>query len=206
MIEKLSQTDVASREEVLDYKNPKLKVDDRVSALLSRMTIEEKVAQMLCIWGEKKTYLFDKNGKFDLGNLRSKFGNGLGQIARLSDTGGGQDAKQMAVTANTIQRFFVEETRLGIPVFFHEECLHGLAAKNSSSYPLPIALASTFNPALIQELFTSIAKETRARGAHQALTPVLDVARDPRRPRAGPVRGIAPLRAYRRGRDRQADG
>src|SRR3990172_217260 len=180
MIEKLLQSEVVSREDTLDYKNPKLKVDDRVSDLLSRMTIEEKVAQMLCIWGQKKSLFYDKDGNLDLKILRSTLDHGLGQIARLSDTNSGQNAKQMAVLANTLQRFFAEETRLGIPVFFHEECLHGLAAKDSASYPLPIALASTFNPPVIQEIFRLVAKETRSRGAHQALTPVLDVARDPR--------------------------
>lgn len=180
MIEKLSQSEVVSREDTLDYKNPKLKVDDRVSDLLNRMTIEEKVAQMLCIWGQKKSLFYDKDGNLDLKILRSTLDHGLGQIARLSDTNSGQNAKQMAVLANTLQRFFAEETRLGIPVFFHEECLHGLAAKDSASYPLPIALASTFNPPVIQEIFRLVAKETRSRGAHQALTPVLDVARDPR--------------------------
>jgi beta-glucosidase len=86
----------------------------------------------------------------------------------------------MAKMANALQKFFVEETRLGIPVIFHEECLHGLAAKEATSYPQPIGLASTFNPKLIEEIYTAIAEATRCRGAHQALTPVVDVARDPR--------------------------
>jgi beta-glucosidase len=86
----------------------------------------------------------------------------------------------MAEFANNLQRYFVEETRLGIPVVFHEECLHGLAARDATSYPVPIGLASTFNPDLIEEIYAEIAKDTRARGAHQTLTPVVDVARDPR--------------------------
>lgn len=86
----------------------------------------------------------------------------------------------MAELTNQIQKFFIENSRLGIPVIFHEECLHGLAAKEGTSFPQPIALAGTFNPGLIQELYAMTAEETRVRGGHHALTPVLDVSRDPR--------------------------
>jgi len=163
-----------------DYKNPELSITKRVSDLLRRMTIEEKVAQMLCIWGQKKTILLDEDGKINLEKLGTHLPNGIGQIGRLSDTGGGLNAVEMAQLANSLQKYFVEETRLGIPVIFHEECLHGLVAKDATSYPQPIGLASTFNPELIEEIYSAVASEARARGAHQALTPVLDVARDPR--------------------------
>jgi beta-glucosidase len=95
------------------------------------MTLEEKVAQMICIWGQKKTLLFDEAGNVNLDNLELHFKNGIGQIARLSDSGKGLTARQMAEAANKLQKYFVEETRFGIPVIFHEECLHGLAAKGS---------------------------------------------------------------------------
>ena len=78
------------------------------------------------------------------------------------------------------QKFFVEETKLGIPVIFHEECLHGLAALDATSFPQPIGLAATFNPDLIEKIYSTIAEDTRSRGAHQALTPVCDIAREPR--------------------------
>jgi beta-glucosidase len=168
------------QDESADFKNPSLSVDNRVADLLGRMTIEEKVGQMLCIWGEKKTLLFDEQGDLDLVKLGMNLPHGIGQIARLSDTLGGVTARGMAELANSIQRFFMEETRLGIPVIFHEECLHGLAAIDATSYPQPIGLASTFNPALIEEIYSSIAEDARSRGAHQALTPVVDVAREPR--------------------------
>jgi len=180
MIEKLSNTAPVDQLDQLDYKNSKLPADDRVADLLSRMTLEEKVAQMLCIWGQKKTILFDEAGKLDLKRMGHYLKDGIGQIGRISDTGGGQDATQMAELSNSLQKFFVERTRLGIPAIFHEECLHGLAAKDATSYPQPIGLASTFNPQLVEEIYSAIAEETRARGAHQALTPVVDVARDPR--------------------------
>jgi beta-glucosidase len=180
MIEKISNTAPEDQTDLFDYKNPKLSVDDRVGDLLGRMTLEEKVAQMMCIWGQKKTILFDEAGKLNLKKLSLDLKDGIGQIGRISDTAGGLDAVEMAAFSNDLQRFFVEETRLGIPAIFHEECLHGLAAKDATSYPQPIGLASTFNPQLIEEIYSAVAEETRSRGAHQALTPVVDVARDPR--------------------------
>ena len=107
-------------------------------------------------------------------------GHGLGQVGRPSDAGGGKNARQMAELTNAIQRFFVEESRLGIPVIFHEECLHGHAAVDATSFSQPIGLGATFDPDLVQRLFTMTAGEARSRGTHQALTPVVDVARDPR--------------------------
>ena len=180
MVQKIPVRESVRPDEVLDYKNPKLPVEERVADLLGRMTVEEKVAQMLCVWGQKKNILFDHDGKLQLSNLGQYLKDGVGQMGRLSDTGGGLSAVEMAELANALQRFFVEETRLGIPAVFHEECLHGLAAKDATSYPQPIGLASTFNPELLEEIYTAIAQDTRVRGAHQALTPVLDVARDPR--------------------------
>ncbi len=180
MIEKISRSDLVEQEDLVDYKNPKLSVDDRVADLLSRMTIEEKVAQMLCIWGRKKSILYDGDGKLDLNKLGLDLEHGIGQIGRLSDTGGGQNAIEMAKLANALQKYFVEKTRLGIPVIFHEECLHGIAGKDATSYPQPIGMASSFDPDLIEEIYTAIAEDARSRGVHQALTPVVDVARDPR--------------------------
>ena len=180
MIEGLPISKSFEQEYLLDYKNPNLPIEIRVADLLGRMTIEEKVAQMLGIWGLKKTMLFDEAGVLNLNNLKVHLPEGVGQIGRLSDTGEGLNATEMAEMANNLQKYFVEETRLGIPVIFHEECLHGMAGKEATSYPQPIGLASTFNPDLIEKIYSAIANEARARGAHQALTPVLDVARDPR--------------------------
>lgn len=176
----LSQETIVERAEAVAYKNPRLAVGVRVADLISRMTLEEKVAQMLCLWQRKSELLFDANGTLDLNIGRNELKHGMGQIARLSDTKGGLTPRQMAELANSLQKYFVEETRMGIPVMFHEECLHGLAAKDATSYPQPIGLASTFDPEIIEEVYTTIAERTRERGAHQALTPVVDVARDPR--------------------------
>jgi beta-glucosidase len=180
MSEQLLSGTALKREESPEYRNPHMPISRRVADLLAHMTIHEKVAQMLCVWGQKKTRLADARGNLDLGLVRTYLKDGIGQIGRLSDTGGGKSAVEMAKLANTLQRFFVEETRLGIPVIFHEECLHGLAGPDATSYPQPIGLAATFDPELVEQIYTAIAEETRSRGAHQALTPVVDVARDPR--------------------------
>jgi beta-glucosidase len=164
------------------YKNAGLPAEKRVADLLSRMSLEEKAAQMMCVWQKKAETLVDADGNFDLQKARASFkdGHGLGQVGRPSDAGKGQDARQMAELTNAIQKFFIERSRLGIPVMFHEECLHGQAAIGGTSFSQPIGLGATFNPKLVEELFTMTAAEARLRGTHQALTPVVDVARDPR--------------------------
>ncbi len=164
------------------YRNPKLSVERRVKDLLSRMTLKEKVAQMLCIWQQKGNTLVDEKGRFDPQKARVHFKDrlGLGQVGRPSDAGGGRNAREMAELTNDIQKFFLENTRLGIPVVFHEECLHGHAAVDGTSFPQPIGLGATFDPELVRRLFEMTAAEARARGTHQALTPVVDVAREPR--------------------------
>ena len=106
---------------------------------------------MTCVWQKKATMLLDEHGNFDLAKARANFGhgNGLGQVGRPSDAGGGKNAREMAELTNAIQRFFVEESRLGIPVIFHEECLHGHAAVDATSFPQPIGLGATFDPDLV---------------------------------------------------------
>jgi len=186
---------------VVPYRNPALSAEQRVKDLLSRMTLEEKAAQMLCIWQKKPQTLVDADGSFDIAKAKESFkdGHGLGQVGRPSDAAKGLDARKMAETTNAIQKFFIENSRLGIPVVFHEECLHGHAAVDGTSYPQPIALASTFNPELIESIFTATALEARSRGAHQALTPVVDVARDPRWGRVEETYGEDPFLVSRMG-------
>jgi len=166
----------------LPYQDRSRPIDERTADLLTRMTLEEKVAQMVSVWRQKAATLVDEQGRFDLEKARQAFGDrrGLGQVGRPSDAGGGLTAREMAELTNAIQRFFLEETRLGIPVIFHEECLHGHAAKEGTSFPQPIGLGATFDPELVERLYAMTASEARARGTHQALTPVVDVAREPR--------------------------
>jgi beta-glucosidase len=183
------------------YKNPKLASARRVKDLLSRMTLEEKAVQMLCVWQEKAQKLVDEKGDFDLAKAKKAFRDrrGLGQVGRPSDAGGGKKARAMAELTNAIQKFFLENSRLGIPVMFHEECLHGHAAPDGTSFPQPIALGATFNPDLVEQLFTMTALEARIRGAHHALTPVVDVAREPRWGRVEETYGEDPYLVSRLG-------
>jgi len=189
------------------YRNPALPPARRVKDLLARMTLEEKAAQMMCVWQKKNETLVDDRGNFDLSKARKAFRHrrGLGQVGRPSDAGGARDsadnrnARAMAELTNAIQKFFLEHSRLGIPVIFHEECLHGHAAIGGTSFPQPIGLAATFDPELVESLFAMTAAEARARGAHQALTPVVDVARDPRWGRVEETYGEDPYLVSRMG-------
>ncbi len=189
MAKKLTRKSSPPSETIPLYRKPSVPVARRVKDLLSRMSLEEKAAQMMCVWQEKAQKLVDAEGNFDPAKARAVFkkGHGLGQVGRPSDAGApastpwmGRTARQMAELTNAIQKFFLENSRLGIPVVFHEECLHGHAAREATSFPQPIGLGATFNPELIERLFTMTAYEARVRGTHQALTPVVDVARDPR--------------------------
>jgi len=196
------------------YRDPKAPPAARVRDLLARMTLEEKAAQMVCVWNGKAETLVDRSGAFDPAKAAAAYadGRGLGQVGRPSDAGGppGLDARANAELTNAVQRFFVEHGRLGIPVLFHEECLHGHAAKDATSFAQPIGLAATFDPALVESLYAMAALEARVRGTHQALTPVVDVARDPRWGRVEETFGEDPWLVSRMGvaavRGFQGDG
>ena len=98
----------ATKSAVLPYRNPALAAEKRVKDLLSRMTLEEKAAQMLCIWQQKPKTLTDDNGNFDLAKAKQAFKDrrGLGQVGRPSDAGKGLGPRQMAETTNAIQKVF----------------------------------------------------------------------------------------------------
>jgi beta-glucosidase len=185
----------------LPYRDASLPAAKRVKDLLSRMTLEEKAAQMVCVWQKKSETLVDADGNFDPRKAKKAFGqgHGIGQVGRPSDAGQGKDARGTAELTNAIQKFFIENSRLGIPVVFHEECLHGQAAIDATSFPQPIGLGATFDPELVERLYAMTAFEARSRGAHQALTPVLDVARDPRWGRVEETYGEDPYLVSRMG-------
>lgn len=176
------------------YKNPNQPIERRVEDLLSRMTLEEKAAQLVAVW-EHKDRIQLPNGDFAADKATAAFPNGLGQIARPSDSRGitqgngaagaaadsvGRDARATAEYVNAAQHWAVERTRLGIPILMHEEALHGYVARGATSFPQAIGLASSWDRALIEQVFSVAAREMRARGAVLALAPVVDVARDPR--------------------------
>jgi beta-glucosidase len=177
------------------YRDAHAPIEQRLTDLLGRMTLEEKVAQMLCLWAEKKS-ITDQAGRFDPSHAPKWFRTGIGRIERPQD---GHDARAEAEFVNAIQRWVRDSTRLGIPVLFNEEALHGLEAEGATSFPQAIALASTWNPELVQRVFTAVAAEARARGVHQVLAPVVDIAREPRWGRFEETYGEDPFLVARMG-------
>ncbi|MET0274659.1 MAG: glycoside hydrolase family 3 N-terminal domain-containing protein, partial [Phenylobacterium sp.] len=175
------------------YKDPRAPIDARVDDLMGRMTLEEKVAQMLGVW-LKKDAIQTADAEFSPEKASAAFPNGLGQISRPSDRRGASAGPHAGAAAGTInrtpretalyinaaQKWAVEKTRLGIPMLMHDEALHGYVAKESTSFPQAIGLASTWDPQLVEKVFSVTAREMRARGSNIALAPVVDVARDPR--------------------------
>ncbi len=169
------------------YKDASAPIDARVEDLLSRMTMEEKIAQMNSLW-DSKAEIFDPKGKLDPAKMAAKFPYGLGQFSRPSDISGPSsprtqrphDIAQTIELVNSLQKYSLTKTRLGIPILFHEEGLHGYATLNATSFPQAIAMASTWDPDLVRTANAITAREMRARGVSLGLTPVVDVARDPR--------------------------
>jgi len=175
------------------YKDPRQPVERRVEDLLGRMTLDEKVAQLETIW-ESKAKLQTVTGDFSSEMASKNFPNGIGGFARPSDKRGvdasnaaagatraiNRNARETADYINAAQHWAVERTRLGIPILMHEESLHGYVARDATSFPQAIGLASSWDPDLVTKVFGVAAREMRARGAFLALAPVVDVAKDPR--------------------------
>lgn len=178
------------------YKNKSLSPEARAVDLLKRMTLDEKVMQTQCLWIQKSRIL-NNLGDFDETKAAPVLKNGLGELGRLNENAGpnsaGYHPKQAAELYNKIQRFFVEKTRLGIPVMTHEESLHGQQTQDATNFPIPIALASTWNENLMTDIYTRVAEEIRARGGHHVLAPVVDVTRDPRWGRTEETMGEDPF-------------
>lgn len=195
----------------LPYRNPRLPVDQRVADLLGRMTLEEKVAQTQTMWiTQQYKLLADEKGNFAPDQkTREMLKLGLGQFGApslgASDTEKatppyfGKGPRATAVFTNAIQRHVIENSRLGIPVLFHEEALHGLVSPGATSFPQAIALGGTWNVDLVREVFSTAALEARKRGAHHVLAPVLDLARDPRWGRMEETYGEDPYLVTRMG-------
>ncbi len=168
----------------LPYKNPRLSIEERVKDLLSRMTLEEKVAQMMCVWMEKPNdntgipkEQLPFGGKFSPELAKQKMPNGIGQFARQREL---LTPKESAEYANAVQKWLKDNTRLGIPAVFHDEILHGNMSSGSTVFPVPIALSSSWDTDLINRVFTVAAKHTRLRGTHHVLGPNMDLAREAR--------------------------
>src|SRR5207247_8994584 len=129
-------------------------VEERVRDLLSRMTLDEKVAQTLALW-KRKDRITDENGRFDAAGAAAVLAHGIGQIARPSELRDKPTPillgpRENALFVNAVQQWLVENTRLGIPAMTHEEALHGLRAPRGTHFPAAIALASSWDPGLVE--------------------------------------------------------
>jgi len=170
------------------YKNPKLDIDARVDDLLARMTQEEKFWQLFMVPG-------------DLSDGAEKYGHGIFGVqltrARSAPRDAKRDraalAKSAAERANELQRYLVEKTRLGIPAIMFEEGVHGLLQDGATVYPSAIGLAASWDVALMERVATAIAGEARSRGVRQVLSPVVNIASDPRWGRVQETYGEDPV-------------
>lgn len=159
-----------------DYSDTSLPIEARVSDLLGRMTLEEKVAQLVS-YNENKD-LIDKNGNFTQEQFEKFFKDGIG-VMRFGLIGDISPARHAEIT-NAVQRYVIENSRLGIPTLFYGEALHGFMAKGATVFPQALALASSWDRGLIERLFRVVGAEMRARGVTLAFGPVVDICRDPR--------------------------
>jgi len=166
----LVATTAAQAQQAPDYRNPKLPIEQRVTDLLSRMTLEEKCAELAPAY---PTDLIDTTGTFTKDT-------GLKALRQMYNDEAQMTSHDGAILRNAVQRWRIEKTRLGIPEIFLGEALHGFMSEGATSFPQALALASTWDPEQVRQVFTAAADEMAAAGVEQAFTPVLDLARDPR--------------------------
>jgi beta-glucosidase len=176
------------------YRDPALSLGERVESLLEMMTLEEKVAQLGSAW----VFQLTDGGRLSDEKAGDLLADGLGHVTRISGASdlGAEDAARLA---NQIQRFLLEETRLGIPAIVHEEICSGLMSRFAVVYPQAIGVAATWDPDLARAMAAAVRLQMRAMGAHHGLSPVLDVARDPRWGRTEETFGEDPYLVARMG-------
>jgi beta-glucosidase len=170
------------------YKDPNATIPDRVRDLLSRMTVEEKGAQLESGWnlpgfGSFKLPTIFEQDHLNEAMVKKMAGNGLGTYAFLDEflgTSGPANAGLGAQRRNLLQSWVIKNTRLGIPILFHGEALHGAVTPGAKLFPEAVGLGSTWDPELLGKMFSTVALETRASGNALVLAPVLDLSRDPR--------------------------
>ncbi len=183
------------------YKNPKLSAEERTQDLVSRMTLEEKVGQLLCPLGwemyEKQGSKVTQSKKFEdivkerqIGMLWATFRADPWTQKTLEN---GLNPTQAAEAGNALQRYIINNTRLGIPIFLAEECPHGHMAIGTTVFPTAIGQAATWNPELLTKMSSTIAQEARLQGSHIGYGPVLDLAREPRWSRTEETYGEDPV-------------
>lgn len=170
------------------YRDPRASIEQRVENLLALMTLDEKLAQLSCLWSTA----FVSTGSFDPNIVTEKMPHGIGQVTRIGASTG-LHPQQSAAFMNAIQQAVVERTRLGIPVIVHEESTGGFCHRDATVFPQGIGLAATWDPALVKQVAEVIRAQMLAVGARHALAPVLDVARDPRWGRVEETYGEDPV-------------
>jgi len=164
------------------YKNSSLPIETRVKDLLSRMTPEEKFWQLFMIPGDldKAKPGQYQNGLFGFQVSAATTGAGEAAQQMLSYNQSRENALALAKKINSIQKYFMEQTRLGIPLLFFDEALHGLVRSDATAFPQAIGLAASFDTAMMRRVANAIADETGQRGIRQILTPVVNLASDVR--------------------------
>lgn len=172
------------------YKDPEAPISERVEDLLGRMSLDEKLAQLGCLWSTALV----RADTFDDDHAAAQMPHGIGQITRIGASTGLRP-RESARLMNQIQRVAIERTRLGIPIFVHEETVGGFCHRDATTFPQALGLAATWDPALIEAIATEIRRQMLAVGARLALAPVLDVARDPRWGRVEETYGEDPVLA-----------
>ena len=183
------------------YKDPSFSIDVRLSDLLSRMTLEEKVGQLLCPLGWEMYEIHGNevcpSGKFkqlikerNVGMLWATYRADPWTKKTLAN---GLNPEMAAKAGNALQKYVMENTRLGIPMFLAEEAPHGHMAIGATVFPTGIGMAATWSPELVKEVGQVIAKEIRSQGGHISYGPVLDLTRDPRWSRVEETFGEDPV-------------
>lgn len=174
------------------YKNPRLPIEKRLADLLKRMTVAEKIRQLDMYWGHEVAKMNGHEAAAISDSARINIGTtGIGSVHDLYPL--------TAQVANDIQRYAIEKTRLGIPVLFIEEGLHGYEGLGSTTFPAPIALAGAWDTTVVHKAGRIIATETRAHGVNMILGPVLCLPRDPRWGRVEETYGEDPYLAAANG-------
>ncbi|MDC2681269.1 glycoside hydrolase family 3 N-terminal domain-containing protein [Bacteroides ovatus] len=191
----------AQQVSVLTYQNPNLSIDIRLADLLSRMTLEEKVGQLLCPLGWEMYEIHGSkvypSGKFK--QLIKERNAGMLWATYRADPwtkktlANGLNPELSAKAGNALQKYVMENTRLGIPMFLAEEAPHGHMAIGATVFPTGIGMAATWSPELVKEVGQVIAKEIRSQGGHISYGPVLDLTRDPRWSRVEETFGEDPV-------------
>jgi len=175
----LAPTLVAQAPAAPAYRDATQPIEARVHDLVGRMTLEEKVAQLQGMF-VADPHAFDDQGNFTGGDSAAKLANGAGTLWAGDRNRMATNPRESVLRFNSIQKYMREKTRLGIPVLRFAEALHGYMAAGATSFPAAIALGSTWDQALVEQVFTVAAREASARGVRQVLSPVLDLARDAR--------------------------